>query len=209
MSVKRMIAIAVIFAAACGGWGILGTATTLRSTESAGRLGEQVANLWGVPLVQEAPSLGVEIPGSDRLRWIMPSRNDVKVALQAEHRKKGLIWYPTYTCQFDGAYTISNEETVTQKVRLHFRFPAQGGTYDDFGVWVDETQLRSAVDVAEGVGEILEIEPGQTKEFRVKYTTRGIGEWRYRMDPNAGRVQDLDLTVATNFRAVDYPDGSL
>jgi len=32
---------------------------------------------------------------------------------------------------------------------------------------MDETKLRSDVDVAEGVSEILEIEPGQTREFRV------------------------------------------
>ena len=66
MSIKRIIAIGFIFLVACGGWCILGTTTTLRSTDLFDRLGSEVQNLWGSPLVQEAPSVAVQIPGSNR-----------------------------------------------------------------------------------------------------------------------------------------------
>ncbi len=209
MSVKRIIAVGVIFLLACGGWWILGTATTVRSTDLFNRLGPQVENLWGAPLVQEAPSLAVEIPGSEQVRWLMPSKNDIKVGLQTDYRKKGLIWYPTYTCSFDGIYTIMNIEEVAQKIRLHFDFPAQGATYDNFAIAVDQKTLLVPVDTEEGISEIIELAPGESKEFRITYRTRGIRDWRYKMDRNVGRVQNLSLVLRTDFKEIDYTDGSL
>jgi hypothetical protein len=209
MSIEKLVAIGAIFALACGGWWILGTATWTRSTELEGALGAQVEQLWGVPLIQEAPSFAVEIPGSERFRWIMPVANDINVQLVEDYRKKGLIWYPTYTCEFDGTYTIRNDEEVAQKIRVHFDFPAKGGTYDKFAIALDGTNLGTAIDTREGIGEIVELAPNQSAEFQVAYKTRGIREWRYKMDPQVGRVQNLNLVVGTDFRDVDYPDGCL
>jgi len=209
MSVKRIIAVGLIFALACGGWCILGTTTAVRSADYFSRLGSHVRNLWGTPLVQEAPSLGVRIPGSEQVRWLMPARSDINVELQTDYRKKGLIWYPTYRCTFDGTYQVVNTEDVAQKVRLDFQFPAQGATYDKFGISVDNQSLVVPVDTERGIGEIIELAPGESKEFRVTYRTRGIRDWRYRMDPNVGRVQNLNLAVETDFSDIDYTEGSL
>ncbi len=209
MSAKRIVAIAIVFAAAAAGWMVLGVTTAQRSAESYGELGPEVESLWGVPLVQLAPSFAVEIPGSDRVRWIMPTENAIDVTLAADHRKKGLLWYPTYTCAFDGGYTITNTESVTQKIKIHFTFPTPFGTYDAFSAAIDDTPLSAMVSTNEGVGELIELAPGATAQFRVTYKTRGITEWRYRTDPNIGRVQGLKLTVQTDFDEVDYPDGSL
>lgn len=209
MSVRRIIATAFIFLVACAGWATLGLTTVQRSTEFGGRLGAQVEALWGVPLVQEGPSFAVDIPGSPQARWIMPAKNDVTVQLLADYRKKGLIWYPTYTCDFRGTYTISNAETVVQKIRIRFNFPSQGGTYDEFAAYIDERKLLGSVDTNEGIAEILELEPGKSADFRVAYKTRGIREWRYKMDPRVGRVQNLNAVVNTDFRNPDYPEGCL
>lgn len=209
MSITRMTAIILIFALACAGWMLLGATTQMRSTNMGGRLGAQVEQMWGIPLIQEAPSLSIAIPGTDRVRWIMPTKNEIEVALATDYRKKGLIWYSTYTCAFDGAYTLSNQEAVSQKVRVHFSFPAKHGTYDEFELSVDDRRLQSPVDVAQGVDEIVELKPGQEARFRIAYRTRGLREWRYRMDSRVGRVQGLDLAIRTNFRNVDYPDGCL
>ncbi len=209
MSVYRMIAIAAIFALACVGWWTLGVTTTMRSNEFGGRLGGQVQALWGAPIVQTAPTFAVEIPGSDRVRWLIPTDNEIRVKLAADYRKKGLIWYPTYVCNFDGTYTVTNEETVAQTVRIHFDFPAKDATYDAFSMTLDGEELATPINTAEGVGDMVELAPGQSATFRVTYETRGIREWRYALDPNAGRVKNLNLTVNTDFAAVDYPEGCL
>ncbi|MBI5095168.1 MAG: inner membrane CreD family protein [Candidatus Hydrogenedentes bacterium] len=209
MSVRRIIAIAVIFLVACAGWGVLGVTTEQRSTEFDGRLGSQVEALWGAPLVQESPSLAADVPGSPQGRCILPAKNEIAVQLAVDYRKKGLIWYPTYTCSFQGAYTITNAESVAQKIRIHFKFPSQGATYDEFAAYLDGKKLQGTINPSEGIAEILELGPGTSADFQIAYKTRGIREWRYKMDPGAGRVQNLNLVLDADFRAVDYPDGCL
>lgn len=209
MSIKRIIAVGFIFLLACGGWVILGTSTTVRSTTFASRLSMLVGELWGESLSQSAPTFGVTIPGSEQVRWLIPEKNAIKVDIQTDYRKKGLIWYPTYVCAFDGSYTIANSEDVAQKVRLRFRFPKAGGTYDGFSATIDDVPLQIPVTSADEIGEIVELKPGEARTFRVTYTTRGMTDWRYVPDPNVGRVRNLSLDVTTNFDKVDYTERSL
>jgi hypothetical protein len=204
-----MIAIIIIFFVSCIGWFVLGTVTSFRSYDSFSRLGSQVEGLWGSPLIQKAPAFSVHIPGSKRVRWIMPSRNLIDVKIQPDYRKKGLIWYPTYNCSFEGRYTVANTEEVLQKIRLHFAFPAKGATYDNFAMYMNDKLLRSPIDTNQGVAEIIELPPGKRTTFRIKYETRGIGSWRYQMDQHVGRIQNLKLTLKTAFDDVDYTEGSL
>ncbi|MHC4886808.1 MAG: inner membrane CreD family protein [Planctomycetota bacterium] len=208
MSVKRVLAIVVIYVIACMGWMILGTTTATRSDQVTSRLGTAVADLWGTPLVQQAPSVSVTVPGSQRRRPIMPTQNEVTVQLELDYRQKGLIWYPTYVVHFQGAYTITNTESVAQKVRFHFDFPSGSATYDAFQFLQDGEALDVPVNTKEGVGVLIELSPGQSQTFTLGYRTRGLESWRYRIDPEVGRVKNLALTVTTDFAAIDYPEGS-
>ncbi len=209
MSVRRILAVGLIFLLASGAWMILGVATTVRSSAIFDRLSSRVETLWGLPLVQVAPSFAIEIPGSAQVRWRMPVENRIKVRLDADYRQKGLMWYSTYVCTFDGLYTITNDEAVAQKIRMHFDFPSRGGTYDGFSVSIDGKPFLLPVDTTAGIGEIVELEAGASKTFRFTYRTRGLRDWRYQPDPNIGRVQNLDLTVQTSFADIDYTEGSL
>lgn len=209
MNNRKIIAIFIIYFIACAGWWILGTSTSFRSSRYFSRLGPQVEKLWGSSLVQQAPTFAVEIPGSKQVRWLMPSKNDIQVVLTPDYRKKGLIWYSTYICSFDGKYIVSNSESVTQKIRLYYNFPAKGATYDDFGIFLDDKPLNVPVKTSEGIGHLIELKPGENKTFRIKYKTRGLDLWVYRTDQNTGRVQNLNLVAKTGFRNIDYTQASL
>lgn len=209
MTMNRIAAVTLIFILASTGWWILGTATTERSASMNGRLSEAMGNLWGDALVQHAPKITVRIPGSERSRMIMPAANDITVDLQAEHRKKGLIWYPTYVCKFDGSYSITNTESVAQKIKIHFDFPNPSGTYKNFVMNIGDTPVSMLVNTTEGMREIIELAPGKTTTFRVAYETRGMGTWEYATNAQIGRVQNFDLQVNTNFANVDYPEGTM
>lgn len=209
MSIKKIVAISVIFIIGAVGWGILGTATTLRSENMNRHLSPQVASLWGIPLLQQAPSFSVKVPGTDQVRYIMPEKNKIHVDIQPDYRKKGLIWYATYACTFQASYTILNSEQVMQKVRLNFNFPAKGATYDEFSMEIDGSPIRTPVDTREGVGEIIALAPGQRSMFTVRYKTRGMDSWQYQMDRHVGRVRNLSLVAKTGFHNIDYTEDGL
>jgi len=209
MSFLRMLAVGGIFLAACAGWALLGTTTLMRANDYSTNLEGDVKKLWGGPIVQEAPELTVKAPGSEQLRRIMPVENKINVALDLDYRQRGLIWYPTFVCDFDGTYRIENPEEVAQKVHLRFKFPADKGTYSDFVFTIDGAGVSTPVDPAQGLNEIIEVPAKGKRAFRIAYKTRGLGEWRYAPAAGNNQVRGLDLNVATNFRQVDYPDGSL
>lgn len=205
MNVKRIMAVVLIYGVAFGGWMILGTAITLRSTKIFCRLSPQVEKSWGEELVQVAPSFAVQIPGSESVKWIMPIKNSVNVELKTDYRKKGLIWYPTYKCMFAGDYTVTNSDEVAQKIRLDFKFPSKSGTYDDFSFMINGESHSIPIDISSGIAEIIELNPDESKTVRITYTTRGIRQWKYMPDDKVGRVQGLALSVKTDFMDVDYP----
>ncbi|NIA13411.1 MAG: hypothetical protein GWP08_04970, partial [Nitrospiraceae bacterium] len=208
MTIQRFVAVGVILFVAGSGWWFLGRTTEARSTERGSRLGEQVEASWGVPLVQHAPSFATQIPGTDRLRWLEPRKDDITVDLNVEHRRRGLIWYPTYNCDFVGTYTLQNTDPVAQKVRIHFDFPAKGQSYEGFSLTIGGQETTALIDTRQGIDDLVELAPGQTTDVRITYSTRGIGEWRYQMNPKLGKVADFALAVETNFRDIDYPLGT-
>lgn len=209
MSIKRIIAMVLIYGLTCCGWLILGLVTSVRSFDFSDRLRSEVNVLWGAPLVQKEPLLTVKIPGSEQVRRIMPVSNDIKVGMELDYRKKGLIWYPTYIAGFDGSYTITNTEDVKQKIILHFEFPLKGGTYDQLGIFLDGKRLDTPVSSKEGISEIIELPPEKSSIFRVTYKTRGFSEWKYRVNRNTGRIRNLTMVVKTDFKDIDYTPGSL
>jgi hypothetical protein len=151
----------------------------------------------------------VQIPGTAQQRPLLPVRNHLQVNLNLEYRQKGLIWYPTYLCDFNAEYAVHNPSTMTQKVRLHFPLPVADATYDRFTVEFDGQAAPESLRPKEGVRELFELAPGASRVFKVSYRTRGLSAWQYQFDRAADRVRDLTVSVHTNFTAVDFPLGSL
>ncbi|MCP4040917.1 MAG: hypothetical protein GY731_03025, partial [Gammaproteobacteria bacterium] len=110
MNKKRIFAIVLVFMLGVVGWNILGTASNVRSASTVSKLDSAVYALWGRPVVQEAPSFTVKVPGTKRSRTLLPASNTINVALNLEQRRKGLIWYPTYVSDFDATYRLINHD---------------------------------------------------------------------------------------------------
>lgn len=209
MTIKRIFAIIFIFLLGVAGWVTLGTTSQFRAGNSYYSMDAAVQHLWGSSIVQQAPSLSVSVPGTKRKRLLLPESNTIKVDLQLEQRKKGLIWYPTYKVKFNAMYTIKNSDAVSQNVRLHFPLPSETATYDHFDFLIDGVSKNIDLNTQEGINYIVEIAPGKERSFAIQYHTRGLREWQYSLANINGRVKDLDLMITTNVSEVDYREGSL
>src|SRR4051812_19825515 len=58
--IKRLVAIAFIYAVTCVAWGILGGTIYDRTHTSSATLGDRVGSTWGTAQEQPAPSASVE-----------------------------------------------------------------------------------------------------------------------------------------------------
>lgn len=234
---RRLLAIGFIWICCTAAWAVLGSTLSVRSESSWDGLSEEVRGLWGPALQQAPPSAaGTETHAEqrvenrrdekrnkvERVEWteaVTTTREmtlagtDATAALTLEHRRKGLLWFPTYAVEFSGKYAFRNGTAEAREVDV--RFPIeQGVTYDGFEVrGADGKPVETSF--AEGAALFhARLAPAEMREFRVAYKARGTRRWSYGapgkgLGPEVGRASGFALTVLTDFAEVDFPAGTL
>lgn len=208
MTTKRLLAIALIFAATTVGWFILGASLTQRSGERSSSLGAEVAGGWGPAMDQPHPIVYHTSPASvDGKKRLAPAATKINVALSYEPRKKGLLRYRTYVVDFQADYTIENPTPITQTLYVSFQFPAAEASYEDFSFKLGDTVSTKSAAAAAGVTEAVTLAPGASAPLRVAYRSRGLDHWGYNFG-EATRVRNFSLTMTTDFDEIDFPVGT-
>lgn len=195
MSVLRLLAIIVIFAAASIAWMILGGTVVYRTESLDQKLSQEVASLWGPKvLVQPSPYASPDANGGRaQALALAPASSEVKADIKHAPRYKGLLWYSTFSVSFDGTFNVPSDPSAspaqasrsstaaTQSGPWYFMFPlpSQTATYDNLRVTVDETNI--AVPPAQIAAGLLKIPLQGSREHvvHVAYTTGGQDVWLY------------------------------
>ena len=233
MTVRRLLAIAVILIGTSAGWTILGSSLIARTGRFDGRLEPEVQLLWGGPHRQVAPNAWIDRPGTTtetvetkdpdgrvvRREITKPVVQRVPVALDQtraeavldlEHRRKGLLWYPTYTVAFKAAYRFTNPDGEARTVRVRFPLPAEHALFDDFVFALNGRPMDPASDVSKEMSADVRVDPGAPVTVDVQYRSRGMRTWTYAfVEDGAAQVRDFRLQMRTNFAAVDFPPGTV
>lgn len=139
----------------------------------------------------------------------------LSVDLRVEHRKKGLLWFPTYTVDYISSYRIRNPLDQEAAATVAFAFPSKNAVYDNMAVTahlpgVSGKPLEMAVDMREGqIVGTLPMPANASREIRFVYQSRGMNVWRYRFGSNVEMVKHLHVTMTTNFTEYDFPIGTI
>ncbi len=235
---RRLLAIGFVWLASSLAWAILGHTLTSRSGERSGGLLPEVHALWGPELVQAPPSASgtethtvhtkethfdekakryYDVARDLELtteRTLPLESSDLDATLALEHRRKGLLWFPTYAVAFRGRYEFANETAEARSATFKFPLEKAGVTYDGFAV-ADPSGAPLDVTFEEGFARFgRPRRPGERFAFGVSYKTRGTARWGDGtfgggLGPEQGRAKRFRLTVATNFRNVDFQAGTL
>lgn len=216
---KRLFAIAFIFGCCSLAWVVLGGTVVHRTETSGASTRGAVGALWGGPQVQHAPTaarLGERARQVTRreptglpdgsLRSVTETvrettrepvplaASDVAADLRLAHRKKGLMWYPTYAVDFDGRYRIENGGDEAGRFEVRFPLPAEASVFSDLALDVD----GEAVGVEATDGQIVhtvELEPGAGADVRVRYGSQGVSTWRYALAAGAHQRAEVEPVV--------------
>ena len=246
--IKRLFAVAFIYLCCCVAWTILGGTVVHRTQTSDAALGGAVGELWGGPQVQLAPTAAIL---GERTRAVQRSEptgtgNEVRTVTETvtdetrtpvpiaatrvaadvalDHRRKGLMWYPTYAVDLDAAYRIENPTDEAARVAFTFPLPSQASVFSGLALSVDGEAVD--LDARDGTIEhVLELGPGGSAVVKVAYGSQGVETWRYafaRSGASAGEpggrsrhsggvqtARDVKLVVHTDFDEVDFPPASL
>jgi inner membrane protein involved in colicin E2 resistance len=223
---KRIAAIALIFVLTSIAWAILGATILVRTYKAGPVLGGKVASTWGAPHEQGPPSAtfsekvakvvetvedGRKVSRTQEECVVTPlplERSRVKVAIDLESRRKGLLWYSTYAVSFEGEYTFRNPDANERRVELRLLLPTPQAIYDGLSLSLDGAPLEPELGKAAATAS-ANVAAGASATLKVAYRSQGLGSWKYRLGSEVARVRDFRLEMATNFRDVDFPDNSL
>ncbi|WP_420456151.1 inner membrane CreD family protein [Rubrivirga sp.] len=200
--IKRLFAVAFIFACCSIAWMILGGTVVHRTETSGASTWSDVGELWGGPQVQRAPTVArlgertrtvtrqeptgnpngstrpVAETVTETTRTPVPlAATDVAADLRLDHRKKGLMWYATYAADVDGRYRVENDGEAG---RFEFAFPLPTGSsvFSDLALEVDGRSVEVDAEGGE-IRHVLDLKAGEAAEVRVRYGSQGVETWRY------------------------------
>jgi inner membrane protein involved in colicin E2 resistance len=227
--IVRLVGIMGVFMLAAVAWVILGAVTGSRTNDQKGALEGRVADLWGSPQTQSAPSFELHWIEQEtkteqvtdatghtvtkkttetvpRTKMVDPIRSRLAVDLHLDQRRKGLLWFPLYDVFFRGTWTYRHADELARDLRVALALPDKAGIYDDFRFIVDGVDLAPQLRPTEGtIAALLPMKPEQSIVLEVSYRSRGMQEWTYRPTRDVGQIEDFALTMKTNFRDIDFP----
>lgn len=204
--VKSLVAIALIFCGASLAWLILGETLAQRTIDSDTAQQAQLGTQWGGAQIQRAPTV-FSREGRKRADRYMPLESSrINVALDLTQRRKGLLWYNLYDVTFLARYVVQNT-TNTPHLYVKLPVPDAGGSYADLVYKVGDRPIDNTQAI-NGVVD-FELKPNEATTISVGYRSRGIESWVYQFNDGVASVRNVDLTMATNFKAIDFPPKTL
>ena len=228
---KRIAAITFIFLCTALAWAILGATIFQRTYDSDSSSSSRVVSTWGAPQNQLPPTATVEtiVPRKEvktengrqvetvteeKVISALPlDSSHLNVALNLEHRQKGLLWYSTYKVGFSGAYAFRNATDKAQDVKFTLPFPTTQAIYDNLAFTVDDAPVALKNEDNGATGSV-KIPAGKITTLKVGYNSQGLNDWHYSfVNANASngvaQVRDFSLKMTTNFKDIDFPDNTL
>ena len=190
--IVRLFGIMGVFMLATVGWLILGAVTGSRTNEQKGTLEGRVADLWGSPQTQSAPSF--------ELQWVEQETKTEQVVDAAGHTttkktiesvlrtkmvdpcvrvwtsifisikgEKGSSGFPFTMSRFAARGLTSMPKTSRAICGWRSPLPDKSGIYDDFRFIVDGVDLAPRLRPAEGVvATLLPVKPGQPSSSKFR-----------------------------------------
>jgi len=234
---RRIVPILGIFLCVTAAWMALGGSVNTRTRQTDGHLKEAVSSLWGSAQTQVAPEVSFTWRETEqetevvkdaatglqkvvihekevwRSKVVLLDRSKIDVDLHLDQRKKGLLWYSTYAVSFRGSYAYTHVDDREGWLILTYRFPTTQAIYSDFRFAVNGVVEPQTIPVGEDgarvVRQKLPVRKGTLVPFEIAYRSRGLDTWAYSFGEDVNRVKDFDLSVATDFDAIDFPEKTI
>lgn len=226
----RLLAIAFVWVGCAIAWVILGSTLVSRTNDVNNSLDSEVHALWGPPATQLPPSavytavetskevVTTNTTGFQQTvekqvnveRALSLDSSDVVTELELAHRRKGLLWFPTYQVAFEGRYVVANHTGAVREAVVRFPLNLAGGrvSFDGFGV-TDAAGTAIPYEIRDGIASFkTELAAGAQYEFRVGYHSRGTSSWTYALTANNTEVKNFRLRMQTSFPNVDFLPGT-
>jgi inner membrane protein involved in colicin E2 resistance len=223
---SRIAALVAILICTSIAWAILGGTIFSRTYNFDPALRNKVESSWGSPQRQIPPNATYtylvksksvtkedgktveKITESEAYAPLPLESSKVEVALDLEHRQKGLLWYSTYKSAFSGTYVFRNNTGQNQSISFIWSFPAEKALYDDLSMTLDGQPVAFVTDKSV-ISTEATMAPDASATLQVSFRSQGLDSWQYSFGGDVAQVRDFSLVMTTNFRDIDFPENTL
>ena len=228
MRALRFFAIVLVYGCVSAAWMALGVTVWARTEMLDDRLSGEMKSLWGPKVLAQASPYWAptETSGRGDAGAVAPSSSKIAADIKHNHRYKGLLWYSTFTVDFDAEYTVP-AAGATERAEGFFVFslPADVNGYDNLTVEVNDKPREISQNEIVSGKLAVPMSLASENKVHVRYTTNGQDVWlyspgeaphvdsrggRYRVPDGSGKLAKLSnfsLRVTTDFGDIDYPKG--
>ena len=98
---------------------------------------------------------------------------------------------------------------IIRRAHFNFQLPARNATYEDVSLEIGDKREKLNAATKQGFRRIIPLDSGQSTVVKVRYQTRGVGHWTYKLDDRQNYTNGLKMIVHTNFHDIDFVEGSL
>ncbi len=198
---NKIAALVFIYVMTVIAWFILGSTVYIRTFTADTKLKTAVANF------------GEQLKNNKVLKLLMKQQvllaSSHTINLRLDHRRKGLLWYPTYYVNFSGKYKVKNSTDKERTLNFKFPLPARETNYDNLRLIVDGKETEDIEIKNNTLNQAIELKRGQVKEVEVSYGSQGMDNWQYKFGKDVKQVKNFALTMVTDFKKIDFPENSI
>lgn len=224
---RYILALVFIFICTSIAWFVLGGLTWNRTHQQDIKLKAAVGQLWGTIQKQNAPAVYYQTKQERKVKTVRDSgttietkiettnlpialeESDINVNIKLKHRRKGLLWYPTYKVTFHGNYFIKNDAENTRDIFFEYNFPTVQGVYDNFALFIGGEKVKEIEPFGGKIVKKISVDPNQINNVEIAYSTQGMGQWWYIFGKNVTHIQNFKLTMITDFEGINFPENSI
>jgi hypothetical protein len=228
MSVKKLIAIAIIYILAFAAWMILGISNLSRTDKSFRKLKSEVISLYGDILIINAPECyskikkyKEEIIGDKKINKeyfetdnYELSKSDIEININLDQRKKGNLWFPTFKAKFNGSYEfkIKNTKDKSRRYYVYTTLGSSNSIYNNIQLLINSEKVSDVIPlIRKKEMEIIPSQDGIVK-LAISYECTGMEKLMYYISPNhndISQINDFTMKIITDFKNYDFPSSMM
>jgi len=227
MTIKKIVAIIIIFILTTIAWMILGASNLARTDKSFVSLKGQVANLYGSRLNIESPRCYTKtakfreetVNNVTRVVEYFDIQNheliksDIQINVYLDQRKKGNLWFPTFKARFEGTYIFRIDETsANDNILLFSTLNSANSIYNNLHLNINGKDIDNVLPLINR--QEIPVTPldDNTVLLSISYDATGMEDIHYQITANRdsiAQINDFNLVISTDFELHDFPSNMM
>ncbi len=210
MSVKKIVAISLIFIFVTTAWMILGGINFYRTSEAQENLKKEIITLYGDNVEITMPKCSSVKNTKNSKYYNKLEKSNVTIDINLDPRKKGNLWFPTFNYKYKGEYLFKAKQKGERQY-LFLQFGKSDSVYKNILLSINGKYLNKKAAIANE--DYIIVYPNNKGYINVKfeYESSGLENLEYIISgyKSISEINNFSLVINTDFEDYDFINSTM